>query len=60
MPGDEAHAQVVVSRAGCIYVRSWNDLSNAEPAALGPCLQASLPFFVVADHHHVVGVRCQS
>ena len=43
-----------------MYVRSWMSLSKAEPAALGPRLQASLPFFVVADHDHVVGVRCQS
>ena len=43
----------------CIYVGILDKLSNAEPAALGPRLRASLPFFV-ADHCRMAGVRCQS
>jgi hypothetical protein len=40
-----------------MYVRVLDKLSKAEPAALGPRLPASLPFF--ADHDPVVSARCQ-
>ena len=42
----------------CIYVGILDKLSKGEPAALGPRLRASLPFFV-ADHDPVVSARCQ-
>ena len=47
-----ARGQVVFCQARCMYVRILDDLSKAEPVALGPRPPASLPFFL-ADHDRV-------
>jgi hypothetical protein len=55
----KACGQAVLRQAGCMYVRISDDLSKAEPIALGPRPPASVSFFP-ADHDRVAGVRCQN